>query len=553
MEKVRLTFPDGTVREYPKGISAQIVAEDYKWHFHYPIVAASINKRISSLNTVINEDVEFDLFDTGSDIGNTVYLRSVFFLLVMAVKQLYENSDVSIRNSIGKGYYCELSMGRRLTTGDFRNIEQKMRDLVALKLPIFSKAIDKKIAIEMFQVTRQYSKIKLLTQIELEEVRLYFCDDNYDYFYGSLVPNTEYLRLFSLEYYPPSGIVLLVPDKLQPDRLPEFVDQPNLAKVFHEAEQWGKILNCSYLSDLNEHIAKGQANEIIRVAEALHEKKLAQIADAILAKPEARVVLIAGPSSSGKTTFANRLKIQLQVNGLRPVPISLDDYFVDRECTPKDDKGEFDFEALEAIDLKLFNIHLTQLLSGEEVELPTFDFKLGRRVQSTRRIRLNEDQMLLIEGIHGLNDKLSVSVARKNKFKIYISALTQLSIDNHNRIPTTEARLIRRIVRDNKYRGNSALNTLKMWKSVRRGEERNIFPYQEDADVMFNSALIYELAVLRRYAIPLLGEIDKDEKQYYEAQRLLKFLSYFMPIIDESNIPPTSILREFIGNSCFYK
>ncbi|MFA6074472.1 MAG: nucleoside kinase [Negativicutes bacterium] len=553
MDLIKLTFPDGTVREYAKGVSAQLIAEEYKWHFHYPIVAASINKRISSLNTIINEDVEFDLFDTGSDIGNTVYLRSVFFLLVMAVKQLYENSDVSIRNSIGKGYYCELSMGRRLTTGDFRNIEQKMRDIVAQKLPIFSKAVDKQVAIEMFEVTRQHSKIKLLKQIELEQVRLYFCGDNYDYFYGSLVPNTEYLRVFSLEYYPPSGIVLLVPDKAQPDRLPDFVDQPNLAQVFHEAEQWGKILDCRYLSDLNEHITNGGANEIIRVAEALHEKKLAQIADAILAKPDARVVLIAGPSSSGKTTFANRLRIQLQVNGLRPVPVSLDDYFVDRERTPKDERDEFDFEALEAIDLELFNMHLQQLLNGEEVLLPTFDFKAGRRIKGKRRIQLKADQMLLIEGIHGLNDKLTASVLRKNKFKIYISALTQLSIDNHNRIPTTEARLIRRIVRDNKYRGNSALNTLKMWKSVRRGEEKNIFPYQEDADVMFNSALIYELAVLRRYALPLLAEIGKDEIQYYEAQRLLKFLGYFCLIDDESNIPPTSILREFIGNSCFYK
>ena len=553
METIKLTFPDTTIREYPKGTSAQSVAEEFKWHFHYPIVAASINKRISSLNTILEEDVQFDLFDTGSDIGNTVYSRSVFFLLVMAVKQLYENSDVSIRNSLGKGYYCELSMGRRLTTGDFRNIEQKMRELVALKLPIFSKAINKQTAIEMFEVTRQHSKIKLLNQIELEQVRLYFCADNYDYFYGSLVPNTEYLRVFSLEYYPPSGIVLLVPDKAQPDRVPEFVDQPNLAQVFHEAEQWGKILDCRYLSDLNEQITDGRANELIRIAEALHEKKLAQIADAILAKPDARVVLIAGPSSSGKTTFANRLRIQLQVNGLRPVPISLDDYLVDRERTPKDARGEFDFEALEAIDLELFNLHLQQLLSGDEVLLPSFDFKAGRRADGNRRIRLKDDQMLLIEGIHGLNDRLTASVLRKNKYKIYISALTQLSIDNHNRIPTTDARLIRRIVRDNKYRGNSALNTLKMWKSVRRGEEKNIFPFQEDADVFFNSALIYELSVLRRYALPLLAEIGKDVDQYYEAQRLLKFLGYFSPVNDESNIPSTSILREFIGNSCFYK
>lgn len=553
MGTIKLKFPDNTVREYAKGITAQAIAEEFKWHFHYPVVAASVNKRISSLNTVLNEDVEFDLFDTGSDIGNSVYLRSVFFLLVMAVKQLYEDCDVSIRNSLGKGFYCELSMGRRLNTGDFRTIEQKMRDLVSQKLPIFSKAVDKQAAIEMFEATRQTIKVKLLNQISLEQVRLYFCADNYDYFYGSLVPNTDYLRLFSLEYYPPSGIVLLVPDKTQPDRLPVFVDQPNLAKVFYEAEQWGKILNCSYLSDLNEHVSQGRANEIIRVAEALHEKKLAQIADSIAAKPDARVVLIAGPSSSGKTTFANRLRIQLQVNGLRPVPISLDDYFVNREHTPKDEKGEYDFEALEAIDLELFNAHLRMLLNGDEVELPAFDFKSGKRIKGNRRIRLNEDQMLLIEGIHGLNDKLTAAVARKNKFKIYISALTQLSIDNHNRIPTTESRLIRRIVRDNMSRGNSALNTLKMWPSVRRGEEKNIFPFQEDADVMFNSALIYEFAVLRRYAMPLLAEIGRDVHQYYEAQRLLKFLSYFNPVADESNISPTSILREFIGNSCFYK
>ena len=552
MQNIKITFPDNTIREYRSGITAQEIAESYKWQFHYPIVAASVDKRICSLSTPIEGDAELDLFDTSSTIGNQAYARSVFFILVIAVRQLYADSDVSIINSLGKGYYCELNLGRRLTTGDFRNIEQRMRQLVEQKLPISTRYVDRTEAIEMFSAANQLTKVKLLQQLDLDKVRLYFCDGHFDYFYGSLVPNTEYLKIFSVEFYPPSGIVLLVPDKLQPDKLPEFEDQPNFAKVLQEAKSWGKILGCGYLPDLNARIVSGQANEIIRIAEALHEKKLAQIADSIAQRPDVRLVLIAGPSSSGKTTFANRLKIQLQVNGLRPVPISLDDYFIDRERTPRDENGDFNFEALEAIDIELFNIHLAKLLQGQEVELPTYDFKLGKRVHNGRKVKLNDDEMLIVEGIHGLNEKLTNAVARKYKFKIYISALTQLSIDNHNRIPTTETRLIRRIVRDNKFRGNSALNTLKMWPSVRRGEEKNIFPFQEDADVMFNSAFIYELALLKRYAIPLLAEIDQSQFEYYDSQRLMRFLNYFESIDDESNIPPNSILREFIGNSCFY-
>ncbi|MCX7971489.1 MAG: nucleoside kinase, partial [Negativicutes bacterium] len=363
---------------------------------------------------------------------------------------------------------------------------------------------------------------------------------------------TGCLDVFALRYYSQDGFILRYPEKDNPRVLPPFVDQPKLSRVFREAERWGKILNCDFVSSLNN--ATGDCRrigDIVRVAEGLHEKKIAQIADMVAEQSDQiRLITIAGPSSSGKTTFANRLGIQLMVNGLRPVRISLDDYFVDRERTPRDKNGDYDFEALEAIDIDLFNEHLTALLAGEEVDIPSFDFTTGSRRYKGNLLVLGENQPLIIEGIHGLNERLTESVPRHSKLKVYVSAITQLAIDNHNRIATTDTRLIRRIVRDNRYRGHTALATLKMWPSVRRGEERNIFPFQEEADVMFNSALIYELAVLGAHAVPLLEQITADDEQYFEARRLIKLLSFFLPISEEL-VPNNSILREFIGGSSF--
>jgi uridine kinase len=367
-----------------------------------------------------------------------------------------------------------------------------------------------------------------------------------------MVPSTGYLKNFKLQHYSP-GIVIQFPTHECNGEIPKFESHPKLFKIFREAEKWGEILQIDYVAALNDIIVSKKEGEFIRIAEALHEKKIAEIADRIAETINKRqLILIAGPSSSGKTTFAQRLMIQLRVNGLNPVSISLDDYFVDRENTPRDEAGQYDFESLHAIDIELFNKDLNELLLGEEVEIPTFNFHTGSREYKGRRLKIKQGQPVILEGIHALNDQLTITIPREKKVKIYISALTQLNIDEHNRIPTTDTRLIRRIVRDYKYRSNNAERTLFLWNSVRRGEERNIFPYQEEADIMFNSALVYELSVLKKYAESLLRQVDNTSSYYSEAKRLLKFLNYFVALENEVEIPRTSILREFIGNSSFH-
>jgi uridine kinase len=424
-----------------------------------------------------------------------------------------------------------------------------MREIIRQDEPFIKKSIPKEKAKEIFKQFGMDAKEKLLKYREKDSINIYSCGWLRNYFYGYMVPSTGYLKEFSLKFYMP-GLIIQFPTKEQPDSIPEFVEQPKLAAVFHESEKWGNILNVGYVANLNETIDEDKIPELIRVAEALHEKKIAQIADKITKKNK-RLVLIAGPSSSGKTTFAQRLLIQLKVNGLNPITLSTDDYFVDRELTPRDEEGNYDFESLDAVDVELFNDDLTKLIQGHEIQIPTFNFLTGRREYKGKKLKIHKDQPIIFAGIHGLNEKLTQDIPHDKKFKIYISALTQLNIDNHNRIPTTDSRLIRRIVRDSKYRGHSALTTLRIWKSVRRGEERNIFPFQEEADIMFNSALVYELAVLKKYAEPLLREIDDKESEYAEAKRLLKFLSYFKSIDDDKYILQTSIIKEFTGGSCF--
>ena len=381
-------------------------------------------------------------------------------------------------------------------------------------------------------------------------VNLYELDGIKNYFYGYMMPNTKEVRLFKLIPYA-HGFILLFPNEQNPVELAHFVPQPKLSHVFKESENWARILDVDIVASLNNLITEGKLPDLIRVSEALHEKKIAQIADSISQHSKVRLVLIAGPSSSGKTTFAQRLCIQLRVNGLKPHVISIDDYFVDRENTPRDEYGEYDFEALEAIDIKLFNEHMARLIAGETVEIPRFNFKTGKREYKGHTITLEEEDVLVIEGIHGLNEKLSYAIPKENKFKVYVSCLTQLNVDYHNRIPTTDTRLIRRMVRDYQYRGLSAEQTLAQWASVRRGENKNIFPFQEEADVMFNTVLLYELAVLKNKAEPLLFGIDRRSPYYSEAKRLLKFLEYFLAAGTEG-IPYNSIIREFVGGSCFH-
>ena len=464
----------------------------------------------------------------------------------------YFQATITIEHSISKGLYCELHGIDPLTEKDVQAIERRMKEMVEEDIEFHMDIVPLPEALKLFEKEGQLDKVKLLKYRNLPTIKIYSCGWLRDYFYGIMVPSTGYLKHFELKFYMP-GFILRYPDKSDPTTIPEYKEQPKLFSVFREAEKWAKILEIEDVGSLNDHIAAGYGDELIRISEALHEKKIAQLADMITnERNQIRLILIAGPSSSGKTTFAQRLSVQLRVNNVKPISISLDDYFVSRDKTPLDENGEPDFEALEAIDLDLFNEQLTKLIQGVEVELPVFNFLTGQREYRGKKVKIKRDQPIIIEGIHGLNDVLTSAIPRGSKFKIYISALTQLNIDNHNRIPTTDARIIRRIVRDNQFRSHDALKTIKLWPKVRRGEEKNIFPFQEDADVMFNSHLPYELAVLKRYAEPLLAEIAPSEPEFSEAKRLLKFLSYFLPL-DDSAIPNNSIIREFIGSSCFHQ
>lgn len=548
--EVVISIVGGDCRKYHRGVTLLEISQDAQRLFDTPIVAARINNEIKGLEAKVTEDCEIRFLDLRTDEGNKIYQRSLAFIMITAVQELYPDGEVTVEHSLGNGLYCELHLRKEVTAVDIADLEDHIRKIIKENRPIIKQTFVVAEAIELFDASGQIEKVKLLNQLKRDRVNIYYCGNAYDYMHGTMVPSTGYITTFGLTFYNP-GFIMRFPEKDNPGKLPEFVDQPKLAQIFREAERWGAILKCGYVASLNDYVHRNEISDIIRVAEALHEKKIAQIADFISDhRDKVRIVLVAGPSSSGKTTFAQRLSIQLRVNGFSPVPISLDDYFIDRELTPRDEKGDYDFESIEAIDLKLFNEHLTMLLNGEAVSIPTYNFKTGQREYSGRVIQIQADQPLIIEGIHGLNERLTSAIPREQKIKIYISALTQLSIDNHNRIPTTDTRLIRRIVRDNQFRGHNAMRTLELWRSVRRGEERNIFPFQEEADIMFNSALIYELGVLKKYAEPLLKQVDSNQYQYQEAKRLLNFLSYFASI-DEEEIPKTSILREFIGKSCF--
>lgn len=550
MHKIKITFADGSVQEVNAGTTLLELSKKAQESFATPIVAAKVNNKLKDLNYALEEDARVEFLDLSQDDGFRIYQRSLVFLLIKAVGELFPQAKVTVEHSISKGLYCELKNMETLTERDVQLIEDHMRKLVEQDIPFHKETVLLSEAIKMFEKEGQMDKVRLLKYRQKPTITIYSCGWLRDYFYGYMVPSTGYLKSFELKYYMP-GFILRFPDQFTPGEIPPYVEQPKLFSIFREAEKWAEILEVKDVGSLNDQIAAGNAGDLIRVSEAFHEKKIAQIADLITKeRDQIRVILIAGPSSSGKTTFAQRLLVQLRVNGLKPVTISLDDYFVSREETPLDENGEPDFEALEAIELDLFNEHLTKLIQGVEVEIPFFNFKTGRREYRGRKVKVKPDQPIIIEGIHGLNEKLTPAIPRGKKFKIYISALTQLNIDDHNRIPTTDARFIRRLVRDSQFRSHDALTTIRLWPKVRRGEERNIFPFQEEADVMFNSHLVYELAVLKNYAEPLLKAIDENRPEYCEAKRLLTFLSFFLPL-DDHEIPNNSIIREFIGNSCF--
>ncbi|MGI6224831.1 MAG: nucleoside kinase [Peptococcales bacterium] len=549
MTKIPVTLESGTIVQVEQGSTLEDLVKTLKKDGPL-IVAAQVNNVLKELTESINEPINVKFFDLTSDIGMRIYIQSLSFVFIRAVREVIpETSTVTVEHSLAKGLYCEVR-GKALRLETVKKIEKKMAEIIAADEPFEKSRITKEEAIKLFAEDGQEDKVRILKYLKKPEGNIYKLGWLYDFFYSYLVPSTGYLQKFSLQFHLP-GVIIRFPTKENPFEIPEYIPQPKLASIFYETERWGEIMEVDTIAALNDLIINKQLSTIIRVNEALHEKKIANIADEIYDhKDRGNVILIAGPSSSGKTTFAQRLMIQMMVHGLKPVSISVDDYFVNREDTPKDENGNFDFEALEAIDIELFNDHLSRLIQGDEVEIPTFDFKKGKKEYLGNKLQIRPDQPIIIEGIHGLNEKLTYSIPKDHKYKIYISALTQLNIDNHNRIPTTDGRKIRRIVRDHHSRGTDALGTIRLWPSVRRGEDKNIFPFQEEADIMFNSALVYELAILKPHVEPLLKAIGPENEEYLEAQRLLRLISYVLPASCE-DIPKNSILREFIGASCF--
>ncbi|ADQ14953.1 nucleoside kinase [Halanaerobium hydrogeniformans] len=514
------------------------------------IMAVIIENEIYDLNHKIEKEVEIKTVTINTEIGNRIYRRSLYFVLAKAVYEIFPEIVLKIGISISNGIYCELKNKSCLSKADINKINSKMLEIISADLKIKRHKLSQKEVLKIIEEENCSFRRELILEQDKDFYTIYELDGYYDYFYYNMVPSTSYLSEFDLHLRIP-GFVLLFPKFFGKKKVPVFKEQPKLAKIFLEYAELGEILAVSNVHDLNTNIKNNKHNELIRIAEAFHEKKIAKIADQIKeGMPRNKIILIAGPTSSGKTTFTHRLANQLKINALRPVQMSVDNYFVNREQTPLDENGDPDFESIKAINLELLNNHLLRLIQGEEIELPKFNFETGIRENSGEYLSLDEDQIILIEGIHGLNDKMTEVIPQDLKFKIYVSALTQLNIDCHNRIPTTDTRLIRRIVRDNQYRALTASNTLELWKSVRKGEEKNIFPYQENADMMFNSALIYELSVLKAYVEPLLKQIDRTDKNYYQAQRLLEILSNFKAMPDKE-VPFTSILREFTGESVF--
>jgi uridine kinase len=515
-----------------------------------PALGVRVNNVVRDLNILLETDCRVELIDFSSEDGRRIYARSLIMVLARAAGEILPGCSVVVKHTLGNGIYGHIRLNRALREHDIHLVEERMKEIVAAGEPVFKKQLPREEATKLFLETNQVEKAELLKYHRSPEVNIYTCGWFHDFSDRPVVPNTGLLRTFRLCFYLP-GFILELPREDNSTTIPEYVEQGKLANIYFEADKWGKVLGVQSVVSLNRILENGGAAEMIRVAEAFHEKKIGQVADLIAANiDKIRLVLIAGPSSSGKTTFTRRLATQLRVNGIHPVPLSLDNYFVDRGKTPQDENGQYDFESLDAIDRHLFNDHLSKLIQEEEVELPCFNFLTGKREFRGETLRLQETALIIVEGIHGLNDQLTSSIPLGRKFKIYVSALTQLNLDAHNRIPITDLRIIRRIVRDHRCRGRSVRETIKIWPMVRKGEERYIFSFQESADVMFNSALVYELAVLKNYLEPLLAEIIPEFTEYSEAARLRKFLSYFLSVGDES-VPANSILREFIGNSCY--
>jgi len=542
----------GEKKQYPKGTLYEEIVKEYQPEYNHMIALVMENNKIRELIKPANKDCELSFLTLHDTIGHKAYVRTALMTLVKSVYDVLGTEKVSkvkVEFAIGQGYYCRVKMDEKLTCRHVDQISARMHELTQADLPITKKSYPIDEAMEIFRKNKMKDKEKLFKYRRSSFVNIYCLDGYYDYYYGYMLPSTGYLKYYDLMLYE-NGILLLIPGAEEPDKIDYFEPKEKLFHTLITSAHWGEMMGIDSVGDLNDVICDGRINDMILVQEALQERRIGEIAKEIVDKGSTKFVLIAGPSSSGKTTFSHRLSIQLRTYGMIPHPIALDDYFVDREKTPRDENGDYNFECLEAIDIKQFNEDMNRLLRGESVELPQFNFKTGKREYHGNFKKLGPEDVLVIEGIHGLNPATTYSMPDENKFKIYISALTNLNIDEHNRIPTTDGRLLRRMVRDARTRGTCARRTIEMWPSVRRGEEEYIFPYQESADEMFNSVLIYELAVLKQYAEPLLFGIGKDEPEYHEAKRLLKFLEYFQGI-DSRNVPSNSICREFIGGSYF--
>lgn len=540
---------NNSITEFDLGVTLSEIFFAINPKMERPPIAAKVNNEIVSLNFRVfaNKTVEF--IDITSSAGMRIYTRTLFFVLCKAVHDLYPNGNISIEFPVSNGYFCNLNIGRKIADEDVLALTQQIKDIIASSYPIKLHQRPTEEVIEMFRKNGDNSKVQLLET--LGRIYSYYCsiDDYNDYFYGPTLTNTQELSVFGLEKYY-DGLLLRVPQKNNPTKLGDLVNQDKMFDIFHEYHKWQTTMGISTIGELNKAIMEGFSSQLILVFETLQEKKLSYIADTIAKRKGTKVVLIAGPSSSGKTTTCKRLSIQLLTNGIKPIGISLDDYFVDRDRTPKDENGEYDYESLYALDLPLFNQQLNELIAGKEVELPKYNFMTGRSEKSGKKLKMGEKDILVIEGIHALNPELTSQIPNEQVFRVYASALTTITMDNHNYIPTTDNRLLRRIIRDSKYRNCSAQTTLHRWASVRAGEDKWIFPYQENADAVFNTAMLFELAVIKNQAENVLEQVPQNCEEYAEASRLLKFLKRIKPI-SEDQIPSTSLLREFLGGSTF--
>ncbi len=540
---------NGRTIEVPMGAQLEEVYQLSGLQMEHGPISAHVNNKVEGMHYRVYKQKEVEFLDITSASGSRAYTRTLFFVLCKVAHELFDRCKVAIDIPVSNGYYVNLNIGRPVTLDDVGAIRRRMQEVVAAALPIHRHETTTEEAIQLFDSLHNRSKVKLLKSTGRLFTTYYDIDGYVDYYYGSLLTNTSQLYLFGVEKYY-DGLLLRLPSREHPNELGEMTHQDKMFGIFKEHHQWQDILGLRTVGDLNDVIQQGHYSTLIQISEALQEKKIAQIADEIARRKSTRLVLIAGPSSSGKTTTCKRLSVQLAVNGIKPVGISLDDYFLDRDKTPRDEKGDYDFENLHALNLPLLNEQLTALFKGEEVELPRYDFPTGTSQKSGKKLRLGENEILVVEGIHALNPELTSEIPSDQIFRVYASALTTILLDNHNYIPTTDNRLLRRIIRDHKYRAVSAQETIRRWPSVRAGENKWIFPFQENADAMFNTAMLFELAVIKRQAEPLLEEVPENCPEYAEAYRLRKFLSYIRPI-PEDQIPPTSLLREFLGGSSF--